>query len=174
MLNPNQWDKIIKSIPQIRTGAQAILVALVLLVVLVLGLTKPIQQLPAILVVAVIPLAMVIPFLKPLPPVFQFVLLLLIVLTSFGFMGVAVVKTLAYDTIQSRNTLDYSFRYDDKYKDMQYSLEERFLTKYRHEIWRPSPRPGYSEYRDMVLAEWRSDNPNDVEKKIQSLAYFFY
>jgi hypothetical protein len=172
-----QLRTVLQLLPRIRGWMQGTLLAFFLVVLLVLGISHSFQQLPTLLVIAALPLIMIIGKVKsPIPLVMQFVLLLVIASTCFGFLAVAALRTITVDHDQRNHDQAYATQYLAQYQGVSEEVDNDLLGKHEREIEALRYVPhAYPRFRDIILEEYGKDPQKAIQIKsdIDKLISFF-
>lgn len=156
------FDSVIKALPTIKTVVQYGIAMLTLLVYLVLSASETTPPMALIFIFAVVPLLIGMVFIGKLTPVFQFVIVLTIVLMATAFLGTGIALA----------SLDKTAAYDDRYhvdiSPTETRLNEHFLLKNEAAIAASS---GYPEYRGIILKA--DDSPSNTTLAIDKVLSFY-
>jgi hypothetical protein len=171
------FGHLITTVTKFRRPTQYGLAALVALCLMVVFITTPVQQLPSILVFAAVPLILVIgdPITR-LKKLHQFVIIILVTLTAFGFMGVALVQIIstaaaAQRAITAPLDAKNAGEYSSTYLPVQQALDHQFIAPRIEQI---NAMKSYNEYRSTILsALGSSGDRSQIAKDLEKLVVFF-
>ena len=147
-------EKLVEILPRLRDASQIALAALLSVVILTLGISHSIQQLPAMLVIATVPLIAII--------------------ACFAFLGVAAATSTIAASEVSRNDQHYVTSYSEEIYPALETKAEDLLGKHAQEIQRLRSIPhSYQQYRALILGEYHSGDQAGIDRIVDSGVEFF-
>jgi hypothetical protein len=157
-------DKILDALPQIKTRLQYGFGILVVLAYIIINTTQSTPVMPQIFIFSVVPLLISVQFIGRLTPKLQFVILLIVTLASFAFLGTGVALSL-FD-----RTPSFQQVYNGKIFSIERVLNKRYLENVESEIRNAK---SYSDYRNIILNIAKSDKSDEFKDGIDASINFY-
>jgi hypothetical protein len=156
--------KVIDALPQLRTKIQYGIALLAILAFIFVQTKSSAPVLPRIFVFAVAPLLIAMQLIKPLKKTHQFIIILIITLTSIAFLGTGVALA-AMD-----KTPDFQAKYDTEIDPLERKLNTRYLIDLKNQI---TAVKNDGDYREIILRAAGDDDAAELTKDLEHIIIFY-